>query len=477
MQVLTLDYYFGYDPATFARFGSSTSCFDFDLVIWDPASVIYSGLYSFGGLGGDREYRGLPNLDESSSVRLRADIGRRRTEFTEFVAAGRTLVVIVRPPQRFYYDTGERTYSGTGRNRRTTVHVAEDDVWRALPIDVTVTPAGGKNLQFVGPGAFAPIWRQFKEILRYEAVVSAPRLVPLFKVAGSDRVAGGTLTVKTEGRIILLPAPEFPDEDEGDLEDDGSRAISSSAIEGEPPLACKFQNAIEELAMSLAGSDIEALPEWVRQYALVGEVALQAAVVDKERQLKELRTELSESQAAVAKLERRKLLVTGSGRGLELEVRDALEALGGEVSEPEPGRDDWRVTFPEGNAVVEVKGLIKSAGEKDAAQLEKWVANHLEETGVEAKGILVANGWRDVPLDKRTEPVFPDQMLKYSKARGHCLVTGVQLLGIWQEVEARPDKAAAWRTKLLTTTGRLKTTAPWLGRVLSGPVNGVAEAE
>ena len=34
---------------------------------------------------------------------------------------------------------------------------------------------------------------------------------------------------------------------------------------------------------------------------------------------------------------------------------------------------------------------------------------------------LTVLGWRDTPIDQRTKPVFPDQMLKYSKARGHCL--------------------------------------------------------
>ena len=54
------------------------------------------------------------------SARFVSDISRRSKDFREFVEHGGVLVVIVRPPVELYYDTGKRTYSGTGRNRSTT---------------------------------------------------------------------------------------------------------------------------------------------------------------------------------------------------------------------------------------------------------------------------------------------------------------------------------------------------------------------
>lgn len=101
-----------------------------------------------------------------------------------------------------------------------------------------------------------------------------------------------------------------------------------------------------------------------------------------------------------------------------------------------------------------MKGLGKSAAEKHAAQLEKWVASIMED-GEQVKGILVANTWRDVPLAERTAESFPSQMLPYAKSRGHCLITGLQLFVILDEVEKDPSRASYWRQKILGTAGVL----------------------
>ncbi len=110
---------------------------------------------------------------------------------------------------------------------------------------------------------------------------------------------------------------------------------------------------------------------------------------------------------------------------------------------------------------MEVKGVGKSAAEKHAAQLEKWVASEMEESGEAPKGILVVNTWRETALDERPAEDFPDQMLKYSKSRGHCLVSGLQLFVIREEVEANPNRAEFWRKKIMKTSGVLAGATDW----------------
>lgn len=41
MRLLCLDYRNGYEPAAFTSFGGDQSCFDFDVVIWDPKFALY----------------------------------------------------------------------------------------------------------------------------------------------------------------------------------------------------------------------------------------------------------------------------------------------------------------------------------------------------------------------------------------------------------------------------------------------------
>jgi hypothetical protein len=95
------------------------------------------------------------------------------------------------------------------------------------------------------------------------------------------------------------------------------------------------------------------------------------------------------------------------------------------------GRDDLIAEFEEKIFVIEVKGKTKSAAEGDAAQLEKWVSTHMAEKSKLPKGLLVVNAYREIPLEERTEDVFPNQMLKFSKQREHCLMSGLQLLCLY----------------------------------------------
>ena len=105
--------------------------------------------------------------------------------------------------------------------------------------------------------------------------------------------------------------------------------------------------------------------------------------------------------------------------------------------------------------------MTKSAAEKHAAQLEKWVAGSFADTGTGHKGILVVNTWRETPLDKRTEEDFPAQMIPYSVGREHVLLTGLDLFVIAAEIYTDPAKADYWRGKILSTSGRLDGVPDW----------------
>src|SRR5207248_9381894 len=103
----------------------------------------------------------------------------------------------------------------------------------------------------------------------------------------------------------------------------------------------------------------------------------------------------------------------------------------------------------------------KSAAEKHAAQLEKWVANHYGDSGTAPKGLLVVNTWRDTPLVERTGEDFPAQMLPFSQSRGHCLATGLDLFVTRAEIQADASRAVYWRQKMLATAGRLADVPDW----------------
>ncbi|XRQ08904.1 hypothetical protein ACN3XK_72550 [Actinomadura welshii] len=415
-------------------------------------------------------YRGLPSLSEDSSVRIQSDVGRRRDEFEEFIRSGRTLVVIARPPQLCYVDTGKREYSGTGKNRHTMRLVAQFDFLSAIPCELNSSPARGTRIELIGDGSIVNLLRKYKKYLGYEAVISKYPGSIIGRITGTDRVVSSIERRENEGHLILLPNVDLRLNEEVDEDED-------PYVEEAP----NFQTDLLEAIGQLAGSTTQTRPAWMERYSTAQEKEIKAELVKQQRRIEAARKRLTKLQQKREAIEARDQLFLGSGRALELEVKKALEALGGQVTEPNPGRDDWKVSFPEGNAVVEVKGVGKSAAEKHAAQLEKWIAAELEETGKAPKGILVVNAWRDLPLNERTQDAFPSQMLPYCESRGHCLVTGLQLFVILANLEADPSQAEHWRKTVLATSGKLAGADNWRSvldetRPVSEQDNDVAKA-
>lgn len=448
MRILSLDYDPVYgDDSTRERFTGDTSVFDYDVVIWDPAASLHS-------YDSYNKYRGLPALTEHASVKAQNDVTRRRREFSDFVNAGRTLVVIVRPPQVCYIDNGKRTYSGTGRNRSTTTHVEPLDLLAAVPSETFKTePAQGTRIELLKDGPIVTLMRKHQEFMGYDAILLEPPGTPLARVAGTDRVVASMLTAKNGGHLLLLPEFDFwvePDDD--DDEDAEARWSDAGHV---------FQQDLLAAVASLNGSLTAARPAWADSYATKPQRSLAQKVGEQQQRIEDARAQLAQLQQEHDMAQQRNQLFMGTGRSLELEVKGVLELLGGVVTEPEPGRDDWKVDFDGKRAVVEVKGVGKSAAEKHAAQLEKWVSADFEASGVMPKGLLVVNTWRDLALDERVDADFPAQMLPYCEARGHCLVTGLQLFVIREEIEQDDTKAKYWRDKILALSGVLQDVPDW----------------
>ena len=160
------------------------------------------------------------------------------------------------------------------------------------------------------------------------------------------------------------------------------------------------------------------------------------------------------ARIAVQEVQKYKLLLTSSGTTLEEIVKQVLDELGFTILEAEKGRSDIIAKYGEVAIVAEIKGVTKSAAEKHAAQLEKWVAQYIEENEVSPKGMLIVNGFCDMPLNERLEDVFPQQMLKYCVSRGHVLLTSTQLLCLYIEVCKNPICKEERITELLSCVGK-----------------------
>lgn len=203
------------------------------------------------------------------------------------------------------------------------------------------------------------------------------------------------------------------------------------------------------------------LPEWTDSYFLPGEYEALQTINQLNAQIEKLRKEVQESKAQIQRIKSKKRLLTTSGHELEKSVEEIFKELGFEIIPTEENRDDLIVRYGNDIAIVEIKGVASSAAEKNAAQLEKWRAMYMELYEVNPKGLLLVNTFRDMPLRERNQPDFPEQMLRYAVGREHCLITTVQLLGLYYEVIQNPASKEHIIKSLFTTIGRYSDEFKW----------------
>lgn len=217
----------------------------------------------------------------------------------------------------------------------------------------------------------------------------------------------------------------------------------------------KYLDSLFELNRRLKITDEEMdLPGWTQNIYILDEKVKLKKQNTIENKIAKLEKELDKERIAVQEVQKYKLLLTSSGTTLEEIVKQVLDELGFTILEAEKGRSDIIAKYGEVAIVAEIKGVTKSAAEKHAAQLEKWVAQYIEENEVLPKGMLIVNGFCDMPLDERLADVFPQQMLKYCVSRGHVLLTSTQLLCLYIEVCKNPICKEERITELLSCVGK-----------------------
>lgn len=374
-------------------------------------------------------------------------------EMRTLLESGRTLIVFIPEPATWYYHTGRKEYSGTGKNRQTTSIVAGMSVFELFPFAFDAIAGQGTEIDLKAGEPFSSFWREYQEWFRYEAYLEEPIGTSFLTIAGTELCVACAAS-KGNGLVVFLP--QFDDTEESD--EDEADDPEAEAAEQEK----RFVDALIQLVASLKGDLGEfALPDWSGDYRLPRETESLDKIEALESEASKLLSKADDERKRAMLMQQRKILFTGTGESLRLIAHQAFEALGFGASEGAPGRTDVVLTSAEGAAVAEVKGLGKSAREKDAAQLEKWASEYRIQHGAAAKGILVVNTFCSKPLSERPDASFPDQMLPYSKDRGHCLMTGWQLLCAWLDAEADGRRKASIRKSILHCVGTYDRYDDW----------------
>ena len=391
-------------------FLSRESLLDFDLLIVD-----LNALQDYGDSDDwdNKDVRGFKHGDDEL-------ITYRKKDLEEFVENGRKLVVITPRPQTYWI----------GSDR---FIIRALDI---LPIEISTSLLEGQQIEITAKGRLGAFLKKNLDYFRYRAVFDSPNGENIAVVKGTTKSVGKLI----EG-ILFLPMVEIESPYEEQL----------------------FLNDLTTVLYEEREQERSKLPLWCEKYLVPDEknviATLNAALEEKaqlEVKIKEFESKLNEFQEL-------KTAFAGGGDSLEECVKNIFAEMGFEILEVNPNRDDVIVRFDEKVIVIEVKGVTGSAAEKHAAQLEKWISGYLINHEESPKGVLVVNGFKDIELKDRKESVFPHQMQSYSEKRNHCLITGVQLLGLYFDTLQNPDKKNQIIKTLFETVGVYEGYKNWSG--------------
>lgn len=250
---------------------------------------------------------------------------------------------------------------------------------------------------------------------------------------------------KEKGSIILLPRISIETHDDEDIIATDFRLRNAIKL-----LDSHLKNVAKEIKELVS-------PSWCNEYYIGSEKEERAKLTELKNKELEIKLMLQEQGNVISELEQLKILLYGSGRNLEIVVEKIFTEIGYEVIHNEfKYRDDLIIKLGEEVAVIEIKGVKSSAAESHAAQLAKWTNNYHLSNGVEPKGILIVNAFKDNSLENRKEKNFPDQMIPYCTKMEFCLLASSDLLRMYLDFKSNRLSLGEFHNMLFETIGEVK---------------------
>lgn len=432
---------------------SKTSFLDYDVVIINPEISVFYGY-------GYDEYNGKMCLDNTNSFRLKEHLEHWRREILEAVKAGKNIFFMLNEKQEVYVATGEKSYSGTGRNRQVTRLVTIADNYEMLPANITITNTNGSSMVLLGNhNVLAPYWKAIGSNSKFKVLIEGDGFKPLIQTKTGNKAVGAILKNKgSDGSLVLLPYVDFDhDELTYENEEDGKSYWKEDAIK----LGKKFIGTVCTTDRSLRSSgEMSAIPDWLLQdfYVLPKEKNIRDKLAVTESKFESLQKEKEQFEQQILDESILKHLLYETGKPLENAVHLALELIGFNVSKYEDSNSEFDIVFEckEGRLIGEVEGKDNKAINIDKLrQLEMNIHEDFarDEINNMAKGALIGNAYRLSEPSERGD-FFTFKCLTAAKRSSTALICTTDLFNIAKYLSGKSDKkyAKKCRQAILATT-------------------------
>jgi hypothetical protein len=329
----------------------------------------------------------------------------------------------------------------------------------------------GSRVEEFSPGIANEFFSTIASRYKYEYLIESPNIDPLLKVAQNkqtkSQVVGGAVTVGS-GKIIFLP-PFSP-----------SNSIENMA----------YVNLLATLPEALATRPSQ-IPEWANLFMTPNEMRVSDEIIHLKQNISDIEQSIRTRQQEIDKGLDLKQLFAGTGKGFQDAVARAFSELGLNCIDGPPTRADLLGRFGNRLAAIETKGIDGPAREGFIRQVETWVSEtkhalaleegepdidpillqyveqltqlgaDLDKANVDCKGVVVIGTFRKKPLPERTEPDFPDAVIRVIAQSRVCALSGLQLFGLVAICREQPERKTALMELIFSTNGVLDFAKSW----------------
>ena len=383
----------------------------------------------------------------------------RLAELNGWVSRGHTLVVIGSSSVPFTFVNQQKAAIRTRLEKMAPLD------------DVEFVPASGARVQYCGPPAAEEVFSDAIRRIRYENLLKSKSIVPLLRVAAAT--AGGELQVVAgyrklgDGLIVYVPP-----------------------FQGKAEQSKAFFHRLALLAKLLSKAAPQ-LPEWVDHYQSKSEEVAVSEIAVLEQSAANLASRIAAEREGLEAHKALKVLVAGSGTAFANAVASALRELGLTVVEGPHPRADLLSASGARYIAIEAKGIDGAVRETQFRQIERWVTEvnsaagmpieeakadpdldryltqlaklnlSAEDLSDDCKGFLIVGTFRSTPLAERSEPDFPEPVLRLLNRSKICAITGAQLFSLVMEARESPSTKSEIVNELIETCGVLERGKDW----------------
>ncbi len=421
-RIFSIGFSFPGDSAEYVDFSSDQSLLDADIIVYAP---------SLGDYDSSEFFEGKPCLSESSSFHVRQQILHWGTELRDAVQAGKVVIVYLARPEEVFRYTGNKEYSGTGRNRQTINGVTKISSYTALPFGIDIHTRSGKEIKPAGDLKYlAAYWNEFGKDSPYFITIDGKFTDALLHTQSGGFVVGASVRAK-KGAVIFLPPVQYSEDAFTETDDDEEEECWND--EG-VAFGLRLASAIVSLVDGFTtDTKLTPAPQWTQhsQFRLPEESEMEKELEQKTRQIErsvKAKRKLEGELEHVGELRR---LLYEKGKPLEAVVIEVLKLFGFDAEPFDDGESEFDAVFvsPEGRFLGEAEGKDRRAlNIKKFSQLERNIQEDFARDDVDehAKGVLFGNAFRLQPLAERAD-AFTRKCVTAAERVGIALVRTADL--------------------------------------------------